>query len=217
MAFLHRRNFICMCLHLFNGVSILLMSKTMTKLEAFSVPVSTIFLDYTTDKIPYQNLHTNFWPFPYVTASSLFAFMSAAAHGLVLANFDIYESQLRRGLNHFRWIEYAFSSSLIITLISMLFGIWDFFSLIVIFCINGSMCLFGDIHERVNAGREPQDIDWSAFIYGTIAGLYPWVMIGVFCANSSGVSAAPTFVWIILATYFIMFCTFPATMYLQYM
>lgn len=132
------------------------MSKTMTKLEAFSVPVSTIFLDYTTDKIPYQNLHKNFWPFPYVTASSLFAFMSAAAHGLVLANFDIYESQLRRGLNHFRWIEYAFSSSLIITLISMLFGIWDFFSLIVIFCINGSMCLFGDIHERVNAGREPQ-------------------------------------------------------------
>ena len=155
-------------------------------MQQFYIPVSTIFLEWTEDSIPYQYLHRNFWSFPFVTATSLFAFMSAAAHGLVLANFDNYESQLRRGLNHYRWIEYAFSSSLMIVLICMLFGVYDFFSLILIFCINASMCLFGDLFERTNAGRSPQDIDWSAFVYGSIAGTYPWVIIFAFMNNSPG-------------------------------
>ena len=79
--------------------------------------------------------------------------MSAYAHFVVLMNFKFYEEQLKKGLNHFRWLEYSVSSSLMIVLICMLFGVWDIFSLIFIGSINAAMCWFGDMHERMNAGK----------------------------------------------------------------
>lgn len=59
---------------------------------------------------------------PFVAVTSGFAWMSAAAHLLVLLCFKTYIADLRRGINRFRWYEYAFSSSLMIWLIAMLFG-----------------------------------------------------------------------------------------------
>jgi hypothetical protein len=29
----------------------------------------------------------------------------------------------------------------------------------------------------MNSGKEPKDIDWSAFIYGSIAAILPWVLM----------------------------------------
>lgn len=153
------------------------------------------------------------WQFPFVAYTTLFALMSAMAHGATLLWWDKYTSDLAKGLNRFRWWEYAISSSLMICLISMLFGVYDIFSLIFIACINAAMNLFGDLHEVVNAGKPPCEVDWTAFIYGGIAGLYSWVIIFAFMLGSPGVNNAPWFVWAILGTYIVLFCTFPLTMY----
>lgn len=139
--------------------------------------------------------------------------MSAGAHAAVLIYWDQYTANLAKGLNRFRWWEYAMSSSLMIVLICMLFGVYDIFSLILIASINAAMCLFGDLHELKNAGKAPEDIDWSAFIYGSVAGLYSWVIIFTFMLGSPGVSGAPWFVWCILASYIVLFCCFPFIMY----
>ena len=51
---------------------------------------------------------------PFVAVTSGFAFLSAFAHLVVLARFQVYKDDLRRGRNVFRWFEYAASSSLMI-------------------------------------------------------------------------------------------------------
>jgi hypothetical protein len=147
----------------------------------------------------------------------MFSFMSAAAHFIILWQWDSYTADLKRGLNRYRWWEYAISSSLMICLIAMLFGVYDLISLIFIGAVNAAMNLFGDVMELRNAGKAPEDVDWTPFIYGGIAGLYSWVIIFTFMLGSPGVEAAPWFVWVILVSYIILFCTFPWTMYNQYM
>ena len=51
---------------------------------------------------------------PFVAVTSGFAFLSCFAHLVVLARFQQYKDDLRRGRNVFRWFEYAASSSLMI-------------------------------------------------------------------------------------------------------
>lgn len=142
--------------------------------------------------------------------------MSAVAHFLVLLNWDSYTEGLKKGINRYRWWEYAISSSLMICLICMLFGVYDIISLIFIAAVNAAMNLFGDAMELLNAGKPADEVDWTPFIYGCISGAFSWVVIGAFLLGSPGVDGAPWFVWVILVTYFYMFFTFPWTMYMQY-
>lgn len=89
-------------------------------------------------------------------------------------------------------------------------------SLIFIFAINGAMCLFGDVMELQNQGKKPEEIDWTSYVYGSLAGTYAWVIILAFLTNSPGSENAPWFVWAILGTYIVLFNTFPYVMYNQY-
>ena len=65
-----------------------------------------------------------------------------------------YESRLARGQNPARWIEYAFSSSLMIVVIASLSGIREIGTLIAVFGANAGMILFGWSMEAANEGRE---------------------------------------------------------------
>ena len=97
--------------------------------------------------------------------------------------------------------------------IAMLFGVYDLISLIFIGAINAAMNLFGDAMELLNAGKPADQVDWTPFIYGAIAGGFSWFVIFSFLFGSPGVEGAPWFVWAILASYFFLFFTFPWTMY----
>ena len=68
-----------------------------------------------------------------------------------------YVEGLKKGHNYFRWMEYAFSSSLMVVLIAALIGI---------FGANMSMILFGWLMEKYEQPGRP---DWTAFIFGCIA------------------------------------------------
>lgn len=100
---------------------------------------------------------------PFALACSTFSFTSALFHTIILANFDFYTYGLRRGYNLIRWWEYAISSSIMIALIAMLFGIYDMITLFAIMSVNASMNLFGLLFEVMNSYlREAgvTDVDW---------------------------------------------------------
>lgn len=217
MEVMWTRNLTAGALHMFNFVVGFYLSQTVENMQIFKFELTTLFLDWdNVTEIPTQNLTVQY-DFPFVFYCTLFALMSAMGHAACLFWWDKYTSDLALGKNRFRWWEYAVSSSLMICLISMLFGVYDIFSLVFIACINAAMNLFGDLHEIINAGKAPEEVDWTAFKYGGIAGTYSWIIIAVFLFGSNGISDAPTFVWVILVTYFILFFTFPLTMYQQYM
>jgi uncharacterized membrane protein len=106
-----------------------------------------------------------------------------------------------------------------IVLIAYLFGVWDVASLVLIFIVNAAMNLFGLVMEQLNSGKEGKDINWGPFIWGTIAGLAPWIAIILYMSGAPAEATAqtPWFVWAIVATYFVAFNTFPINMVMQYL
>ena len=78
------------------------------------------------------------------------------------------------------------------------------------FLINMLMCFFGDLHEVMNAGKKPQDVDWTAFKYGCFAGIIPWLIlifqVGRFIVIYwNYLNYVPKVFWGLLYTYFALF------------
>jgi len=119
-------------------------------------------------------------------------------------------------MNPIRFYEYALSSSLMIVLIGQLVGIWDLGSIILIFFLNATMNLFGIMMEYHNQYTEKTN--WLSFVYGSVAGIIPWVVIMIYflsAINSSG-AKPPAFVYAIIPTIFVFFNSFAINMILQY-
>lgn len=196
--------------HAAQGVLMLVLS------SSFSLPVTTAFVKYsvTTGKLE-PLLHTvfNLRLGPLVAG---FLFLSALAHFLVSTFFyRWYVNNLKRGMNLARWIEYSLSASLMIVVISMLVGIYDGVSLILIFFLNMMMILFGwvmEVHNQTTAKT-----NWTSFIFGCLAGAIPWVAVGLYLFGSGSPGAKPpTFVYWIFFSIFLFFNVFAVNMILQY-
>ena len=206
--------------HFVQAAAILALSFTVTNIKDFKITLVTHFLDWSNG---YPELATQKrFDLPYAAACSSFSFLSALFHGIVVMNFDTYTHDLRRGINKYRWWEYALSSSVMIALISMLFGQYDIMTLIGIIAINASMNLFGLVFEVMNANLRDagnNEVDWSAFIYGSFAGIVPWIIVTspiFFHFTPEQLDKIPWWVWCVLISYFFMFNAFPINMYLQY-
>ena len=159
-------------------------------------------------------------PLAWVIAS--FLAMSAIAHAI--AGWPLrarYEGWLARGMNPLRWVEYAFSSTVMIVAIAYLSYIRDVPALVAIAGCNVAMILFGWSMEAANEGRRDHP-DWKHYIFGCIAGIAPWLgIISILLAYGlqpdlpSG-AGIPAFVYVIVATLFVSFNVFAITMVLQY-
>jgi hypothetical protein len=149
---------------------------------------------------------------PIGPAVAAFLLLAAIDHLVVAAPRVVgwYEANLGRGVNVARWVEYSVSASLMIALIAMFTGIWDVAALIGLVGVNSTMIWFGWLMER---HQEPGNPDWSAFWFGTVAGLVPWVAIGVYLA---GAARPPGFVYAIFVIQFVFFASFGVNQYLQY-
>ncbi len=158
------------------------------------------------------------------TAEPLFGVRIGAAIGLflLLAAVDhfltatvarsTYESDLRSGINRFRWVEYSVSATIMVLLICAYSGITGVSALLGIIGANVAMILFGWIQERTNPpGRTSTSM--IAFWFGTIAGLAPWAAIVV---NIIGSETVPGFVYGIVITEAILFFSFGLNQWLQY-
>jgi len=213
-ASLWRWNAAMAFLHGTQAVIVLAAALSTDRLKAFKIPMVTTFTDWSRGYPVAAIQHRADMPFVAVTSG--FAFLSCFAHLVVLACFQQYKADLRRGRNLFRWYEYAASSSLMIALIAQLFGVYDILLLVALMSVNACMNLFGLLHETMNEGREPARVDFTSFWFGCFAGAVPWAVIFSYLAGNSGAGNIPGFVWALLVIYALFFNTFPINMYLQY-
>jgi hypothetical protein len=145
-----------------------------------------------------------------------FLLLSSLAHFLIAGPFyNFYVENLKKHFNPIRWFEYAISSSVMIVFIAILFGVWDFYALFLMFMINALMNLFGYMMELHNQTTEKTN--WTAYIFGVIAGLIPWIVITAYFLNITTTGGSvPWFVYWIYAVEFFFFNTFAINMFLQY-
>lgn len=199
-------------LHLGQAVAVLIAGLTVGNLKTFKIPLNTCFTDWSRG-YPMAAIQKQA-DMPFVAVTSGFAWMSAAAHFIVILCFDKYLADLRKGRNVFRWYEYAFSSSLMMGLIAQLFGMYDVISLVLLMSVNACMNLFGLVHEVQNP-PDREKTDWTSFWFGCFAGAVPWACTFAYLGGARS-AEVPAFVWAVLFVYLFMFNTFPINMVLQY-
>jgi hypothetical protein len=208
---LRRFNAIMGFLHFVQGIFMIAVSNDTTY---------AIFTNYLSFDAATRSLKPNtqlFYDLPFGPAVAGFLLISAVAHFyLATIGYNRYVENLKKGMNPVRFYEYALSSSLMIVLIGMLIGLWDLGALILIFTLNATMNLFGIMMEIHN--QHTKKTDWTAFIYGSIAGFVPWVVIALYFigAVNSGDAKPPPFVYAIVPTLFVFFNIFAINMVLQY-
>ncbi len=208
---LRRFNAIMGFLHLIQGIFMIVVSNKTT------YPIFTNYLNFDVAARtlkPHTELLYNLRFGPAVAA---FLLISAVAHFyLATVGYPRYVRNLKKGMNPVRFHEYALSSSLMIVLIGMLSGLWDLGGIILIFGLNAMMNLFGIMMEFHN--QHTEKTNWTAFIFGSIAGFIPWVVIMLYFlgAVSSGDAKPPAFVYAIIPTLFVFFNIFAINMVLQY-
>jgi hypothetical protein len=181
------------------------------------------------------------------TTLSIFLFASASTHFLTILPvfYEWYIKNLRQEMNLMRWYEYSISSSVMIYVLSIQCGIRDGLQLMAITGLNVVMNLFGSSMERYNSlykkfislsnsqNKNLDEIDvkykpdWANFIYGSFAGILPWVIISVYFFISlvrlSGLENLPENVKNVLAVnklifpgLFFFFNLFAINMVMQY-
>jgi succinate dehydrogenase/fumarate reductase cytochrome b subunit len=220
MKSLRKFNFIMGLLHLIQGVLMLfLTTNVIQKIAEFAPKITQFYLTFNQQTKSLETTSRVLFELPFGIFVALFLLISAVAHALISIPKklnDFYNSDLEKGINKFRWFEYALSSSVMIVLISTLFGIYDIASLILIFIVNASMNLFGLVMEQLNSSKTDRKTNWGPFIWGSIAGISPWIAILIYMFGTGNFGSVPWFVWAIVGTYFVAFNTFPANMILQY-
>ena len=211
--------------HLIQGVLMMLFAflvyPTLNESQStFTIPVIGNYLEFVVGEgLVLTNTDTLF-ELPFLPMTASFLLLSAIFHFLIAFPFKKkYRAGLRVGINQFRWYEYALSSSLMIVLISALFGVRDVAVFALIALSNAAMNLFGLDMELLNQGETKvgKKVNWLPFIFGTIIGLAPWLAIAFYIGVNPNLDAVPVFVWFILGTYFVAFNTFPINMLLQYL
>jgi hypothetical protein len=209
-------NFVLAFLHFVQGIAIILLSTDSL------FPVTTSYL--TTDSLASSegqpvlvSATTNLFDLNIAYLVAAFFFMSAIAH-LSLATWyrKKYEANLPKGMNKARWFEYGISASTMMIAIAMLSGVADLSTLALIFGATLVMNLCGLIMEVHN--QTTTKTNWLSYNVGTIAGLGPWAVIGIYFwgANKYGAEGIPGFVYAIYASLFVFFSCFAVNMYLQY-
>ncbi len=148
---------------------------------------------------------------------ALFLGLSAFFHFLVSSKkfFPRYAEGLKQSRNIFRWVEYSLSSSLMIFLIAQINGISDYAALMAISGVNVLMILFGWLQEKY---AQPGNGQWLPFIFGSIAGAIPWIIIVTQLLSPGGPegASAPGFVYGIVISLFVLFNCFALVQYKQY-
>ena len=150
-------------------------------------------------------------------AVAAFLAISAFFHFLLIMPkvFPRYTAGLSKNRNIYRWVEYSLSSSIMIVLILQLNGITDYAALAALFMINAAMILFGWLQERYTT---PGDGDLLPFIFGSIVGSVPWIVIffNLFSPGAESDAEVPGFVYGIIISLFVFFNCFGLVQWLQY-
>ncbi len=145
-----------------------------------------------------------------------FLFLSALFHLLIATVYNKrYDQDLAKGMNKLRWVEYSLSASTMMAAIAMLVGIYDVASLAMIFVFVAVMNLLGLVMELHN--QTTKKTNWASYWVGCLAGIMPWLAIGLYFWFSADSGAQPpAFVYWIYVSIFLFFNCFAINMVLQY-
>lgn len=180
--------------------------------NSLALPVTASFLRADPVRVTRPTVPETVFSVNIGAAVAVFLLLAAVDHALVAAPgvHRWYERCLDRGANYLRWIEYSVSASIMIVLIGLFVGIRDLAAVAAVFAANTAMILFGLLMERQ---QHPGRADWSAFWFGSLIGLVPWVLIAVYLVQPPTV---PGFVYAITILQFVLFFSFAVNMALQY-
>lgn len=207
---LKKLNIIAGVLHLLQGFAVIILSKE------FPIPVSGNFLFFESSSQKLVPASSELFSVQLALLVSVFFFLSAFFHLFIATSYlKRYNSEVSTGINKMRWIEYSLSASVMMIAISMLVGIYDLGSLIMIFALTGVMNLMGLVMEVHN--QTTTKTNWLSYWIGCLAGIVPWVVVSLYLwLSSTKGSPAPTFVYWIFVSIFIFFSSFAINMILQY-
>lgn len=210
LASLKKLNLIAGFLHLAQAIAVVVFSKSL------AIPVSGSYLRFDDASQSLQPVTTMLFNIQLPWLIALFFFLSAVFHFIIATIYNkTYNANLTTGLNKLRWVEYSISASVMIVAISMLVGIYDFSSLLMVFGLTAIMNLLGLVMEVHN--QTTKQTNWLSFNIGTLAGLIPWAVIAFYLwLGAANGSAAPTFVYWIFVSIFVFFSCFAVNMILQY-
>ncbi|MFA6423133.1 MAG: heliorhodopsin HeR [Patescibacteria group bacterium] len=203
-------------LHLVSGILMVALS---TNLE---VPITASFLHFDRFSQTLVPQMETLFSIKLGLLVASFLFMSSIAHFLIAFPLNSwYNKNLKNNINIARWIEYAFSSSVMMVVISFLVGMSDIATLIVIFFLNAMMILFGwmmELHNQTlrQCSEQAEKVNWTAYIFGCIAGIGPWIAVAIYLASPGVADNPPTFVYWIFFSIFIFFNIFAVNQILQY-
>ena len=206
-----------------HGLQFVVMLAVASTAAVFAPYLSTVKVNLVDGKFAgLEAVKVELFSMPLAWFIASFLAMSAIAH--FLAGWPLrrrYEAWLARGMNPLRWVEYAFSSTVMIVAIAYISFIQDVPALLAIAGCNVAMILFGWSMEAANEGRRDRP-DWKHYIFGSIVGLVPWIgIVSVLLAyglqpDLPADAGIPAFVYVIVATLFASFNVFAITMVLQY-
>lgn len=207
---LRKFNFVMAAFHAVQGVIILLISRT------FDIGITGSYLAFNqaSRTLEPATAHLFSLSVPLLVAS--FFFLSALAHLFIATIYNKhYNIDLSSGINKVRWVEYAVSSSIMMVAISLLVGVYDFPSLVMIFMLVAIMNLLGLVMEVHN--QTTKKTNWLSYWIGCLAGIVPWLVIAFyFWLSAAEGSTPPTFVYWIFVSIFMFFSCFALNMVLQY-
>lgn len=145
-----------------------------------------------------------------------FFFIAAIAHGLVTTKLrPMYELDLKRGINKVRWVEYAFSASMMMVALALLVGIQDVSTLLMLFGLTVIANLLWLIMELHNQGAGK--INWLSYIFGRVAEVITWIVMVIYLVSDGVYGAAvPGYVYWVFGSLFVLLAAVPVNMFLQY-
>ncbi len=198
-------------LHLFQAILMLVVSNDNTW------PIQVTWLEFNEVTRSLEPVTSDLMQIQLAPLVALFLFISAIAHfSISTLLFDRYKDFLKKHMNPYRWYEYSVSASVMIVIIAMLTGVYDLGLLVALFVLVAVMNLMGLMMEKHNQLTE--EVDWTSYIIGCIAGAAPWVVIGIYFGGSLLASGGdvPNFVIGIYFSLLVFFNLFAINMVLQY-
>ena len=152
--------------------------------------------------------------------SGTFLALSSLDHLLVCTCFKgVYENGISKNYNVFRWIEYAFSASIMRIIVGVLSGVSDLYMQFLQFGLTACTMLFGLIFELENRKKRlvaPSEIRWYLYWLGFIPHTFSWAVNIAFFFHSLSTGDPPGFVYAIIFIIFFLDLTFPIILGLQW-
>lgn len=203
-------NLIAGGLHLTQAIAVLILSKV------YLLPISGSYLKFNPITKGLDPTSKFLFNLSLPALIAVFLFICAIAHFTIATIYNKnYSKDLDLGMNKARWIEYSVSASVMMLAISLLVGIYDISSLLMLFSLSGIMNLMGLVMEVHN--QTTKKTNWLSYWVGCIAGIIPWIVIAFYMwLGADNGSKAPTFVYWIFVSIFIFFNCFAVNMVLQY-